>query len=229
MRVRTAEGRLCSFKQRPGVDIQPRRSFEDGLRTNRPQAGAFVVFGRRRKQLPQPPDREFMARRPLSASSSGQNRSISRSRRCGRSGKVKRKPANRRPAGPRSDQICSLLRVTLLAPSKLTVNTDAPPAQTQLKMPLLDFGHSSLEFQLQFKIAVSSKNCSLSKKSRETKASVQSKNPAGRRRLQEDRPRKDRSQYGNENPLFYRGRTLRTAHPRTSRQDCGLEPRGCSR
>src|SRR5690349_10629386 len=76
---------------------------------------------------------EFMARRPLSVSSSGQNKSISRSRRCGRSGKVKRNPANRRPAGPRSDQTCSLLLVTRLAPNKLTLNTAVPPARTQLK------------------------------------------------------------------------------------------------
>ena len=94
-----------------------------------------------------------MARRPLSVSSSGQNKSISRSRRCGRSGKVKRKPANRRPAGPRSDQICSLLLVTRLAPNKLTVNTAAPShantTNVHTKMSLLVFQ----PFQL--------KNCSL--------------------------------------------------------------------
>src|SRR5216684_7399276 len=56
MRLRTTESRLCSFKQRPGVNVQPRRSFKNGLRTNCPQALVFLVFGSRRKQLPQPPD-----------------------------------------------------------------------------------------------------------------------------------------------------------------------------
>src|ERR1700686_2983996 len=57
MRLRTTESRLCRLKQRPGVNVQPRRPFKNGLRTNCPQAAAFVVFGSRRKQLPQPPDR----------------------------------------------------------------------------------------------------------------------------------------------------------------------------
>jgi hypothetical protein len=57
MWLRTAESRLCSFKQRPSVNVQPRRPFENGLRTNCPQAVAFFVFGSRCKQLPQPPDR----------------------------------------------------------------------------------------------------------------------------------------------------------------------------
>src|ERR1700686_4231425 len=57
MWLRTAESRLCSFKQRPGVNVQPRRPFENGLRTNRPQAVAFFVFGSRCNKLPQPPDR----------------------------------------------------------------------------------------------------------------------------------------------------------------------------
>src|SRR5712671_3606608 len=57
MLLRTTESRLCSFKQRPGVNVKPRRPFKNGLRTNCPQAVAFLVFGSRRKQLPQPPDR----------------------------------------------------------------------------------------------------------------------------------------------------------------------------
>src|SRR5258708_26109513 len=57
MPIRTTESRPCSFKQRPGVNIQPRRPLKNGHRTNRPQAVAVLVFGRRRKQLPQPPDR----------------------------------------------------------------------------------------------------------------------------------------------------------------------------
>src|SRR6266700_412330 len=59
MRLRTTESRLRSFEQRPGVDVQPRRPFKNGLRTNCPQAVAFLVFGSRRKQLPQPPDRRI--------------------------------------------------------------------------------------------------------------------------------------------------------------------------
>jgi hypothetical protein len=61
---------------------------------------------------------------------------------------VKRKPANRRPAGPRSDQICSLLRVTRLAPSKLTLNTAPLPRKHNKIMPLPAF----LKFQLQLEM-----------------------------------------------------------------------------
>src|ERR1700674_5862174 len=64
MRLRTAERRLCSFKQRPGVNVQSRHPFKNGLRTNCPQAAAFLVFGSRRKQLPQPPDRRVHGSAP---------------------------------------------------------------------------------------------------------------------------------------------------------------------
>src|SRR5258707_2226497 len=126
MLLRTTESRLCSFKQRPGVNVKPRRPFKNGLRTNCPQAVAVLVFGSRRKQLPQPPDRTVHGPAPpldikLRPEQVDKPLATMRSIR-----KVKRKPVNRRPAGPRSDQICSLLRVTRLAPSKLTVNTAAP-------------------------------------------------------------------------------------------------------
>ena len=80
---------------------------------------------------------EFNARRPLSVSSPGQNKSISRSRRCGRSGKVKRKPANRRVPGRGPTKS---VRYYVKLGWRLQTNGQHghPPGQTQLENQLLE-------------------------------------------------------------------------------------------
>src|SRR5690349_3435493 len=52
-----AERASRGVKQSPSVNVQPRRLLKDRLGANRPQTVAILVVGRRRKQLPQPPDR----------------------------------------------------------------------------------------------------------------------------------------------------------------------------